>query len=74
MLAEFRPIQLDQPMPMPILLGPHLLEHLGRGRIIFFHRVGEVGVNPGIFLFQRDGQRKQFLWAKALERSHAGTF
>ena len=49
-LAEPRPVKLDQPMPMPVLLTPHLGKLFRLNRVGLLQPVGEVVVNARILL------------------------
>ena len=56
MVAEFRHEEIDEPAPMRVLLGGHLVEHFGGRRVIFVQAVGEIGVNARILLLVADGE------------------
>jgi hypothetical protein len=46
-VAEFRhkEKEIDEPAPVRVLLGGHLVKHFGGRRVIFVQAVGEIGVN-----------------------------
>ena len=56
MLAEALPKRLDQAAAMLRFFGPHLIEHLGGGRISIAKTLGEVCVNATVLLFKGYGQ------------------
>jgi hypothetical protein len=68
-LAEARSMQFDERGAMAVLLGRHLLEHLGRVRIGIRQTVGIGAVDTGIVLFRGDGEREDLLLAEGIERS-----
>ena len=56
MVAEFRHKEIDEPAPVRVLLGGHLVKHFGGRRVIFVQAVGEIGVNARILLLVADGE------------------
>ncbi len=70
MVAELLPVKLDEPMPMAVLLGPHLLQHPCCRRIVTLETLREIVVNARVFLLQRDGQGENLLFAQAFKGPH----
>ena len=68
-LAEPRAVEVDQPMAMAVFLRRHLLEKLGRARIICPETLGIIGVDSSVLLLERDCQAEHLLLAQALEGS-----
>jgi len=67
MVAEIAPIQIDEPVPVAILLGTHFGKDLGGSRVVGLESIREILVDACIFLFEGDGQGKHFLLAETLE-------
>jgi hypothetical protein len=61
-VAEPLSIQIEQAMAVAVLLLRHGLEHFGRGRVLRPQTLGEIVVDAGVFLFQGNRQRQQFLF------------
>jgi hypothetical protein len=72
-LAKLLAVQLDEPVPVAVLLLAHLVERGGGLGVAGLEPLGKVAVNAGVLLLQGDGQGKHLLLAQALERSHGGT-
>ncbi len=56
MIAEFRDEEVDEPAPVRVLLGGHLVEHLRAGGVVFVQAVGEIGVDARVLLLVADGE------------------
>ena len=70
MLAEPVPVKLDQPMPMPVLLAPHLGELLRLGWVILLQPVRKIVIDARVLFLLGNGERENLLLRKALKRSH----
>ena len=68
MLPKAFLIQLDQAVPVTVLLVVHGLQGFGRLRKIGAHARGEVGVDSAILFFVLDGQREHFLRGEVFDR------
>ena len=62
------PVELDQPVPVAVLLVVHGLQRLGRLGIILADALGQVGVNAAVLLLGLDGEGEDFLRGKFFER------
>ncbi len=69
-LTELLAVQLDEPVPVPILLAAHLVEDCGCGGVVSLEPLRKVAVNAGIFFFEGNGQGQNLLLAEALKGSH----
>ena len=70
MVAETRFVKFKQAMAMAVFLAAHLAEFRGLFGIIFMQSVGEILVNARVLFFQRNGERENFLFGKAVECFH----
>src|ERR1035441_6570751 len=66
-LAEPVPVKLDQPMPMPILLPPHLGKLFRLRRVTLLQPVRKVVVDARVLFLLGNGQRKDLFLIKAIE-------
>ena len=71
-LAEFRPVEVVEHAAMLDLLVGHLLEHLGRARILGAQPVGETVVDARILLLVGDREGENFLFAQVGKTFHRG--
>ena len=70
MVAETAFVKFQQAMAMAVLLAAHVAEFFGLFGIIRLQAVGEIFVDAGVLLFQRNGQREDFLFGQAVECFH----
>src|SRR5262249_4150771 len=71
-LAEAFAIQVQQAMAMAVFLSAHLAKFLRLGWITRLQPLGEIVVDAGVLLFERDGQGQNLLLTEALESAHDG--
>ena len=71
MFAEATAINFNKTAPMVFFFSDHRAEDVGSRWIIRFEVLGQVGVDPGVFLFLRDGEGQDFLFAEAIEGTHS---
>jgi hypothetical protein len=69
-VAEFRDKKVDEPTPMRVLLGGHLVEHFGGRRIVFVQAVREIGVDARILLLVADGEGEYLALGQVVEIAH----
>ena len=70
MVAELAFEQVGQALAMGRFLGAHAFQDLGRGRERFPQAVGEIGIDPLVFLFQGDGEGQDFRLAEFRKSFH----
>ena len=68
--AEASPIRFDKTAAVLILLADHAVEDFGRGRVVGFEILGEIGVDASVLLFLRNGESEDFLFGKGVEGTH----
>src|SRR5262249_49949630 len=71
-LAELCPIEVVQHAAVLDLLARHLLEHLGRARILRPQPVGKAVVDAGILLLAGDGEGEDLLLPQIGKALHRG--
>ena len=69
-VAEFRHEEIDEPAPMRVLLGRHLVEHFGGRRVIVVQAVGEIGENARVLLLVADGEGQDLALGEIVEIAH----
>ena len=69
-VAEAALVKFQQAVAMAVLFAAHGAEFFGLFGIIGLQAVGEILVDAGVFLFQRNGQREDFLFGQAVECFH----
>jgi hypothetical protein len=72
-VAELLPVQIEQARSVRRFLATHAVEYGGSRWIPCPQAFGVVGVDPLVFLVERDRQRQNLLHGQAVECSHAGT-
>ena len=60
MVAEFLLVEVEQSVPMLVLLGRHGNENIRGSRIVVAQALGNVVVDTAIFLFGADGEGENF--------------
>jgi hypothetical protein len=73
-LAELRPVELDQTVPMPALFGRHVRKDPGRRGIALAQPLREVVIDPLVLLLERDGEREDLLFRQVREVFHREGF
>ena len=63
-LTKAGAVAFDQPVAVLVLLGRHILEHLGRGGIIGAQAFGIGAVDARVVFLGRDGKREDLLLAQ----------
>jgi hypothetical protein len=71
-LAEFLPVDLDQPAAVSVLFARHLGEHLGRGGVIVLQPLGVVGIDASVLFLERDGDGENLLLGQVGKSFHGG--
>ena len=71
--AEARPVPLDQPGAMAVLLLRHLVEHFGGLRKLLAQPVGIGAVDAPVVFLRGNRQRQDFLFGQRVERTAAET-
>jgi hypothetical protein len=69
-LAELRPVELDQTVPMPALFGRHVRKDAGRRGIALAQPLRELVIDPLVLLLERDGEREDLLLRQVREVFH----
>ena len=69
-LAEPLAEHPQQPVPVPVLVGPHPAELVGDLRVLLLERRGQVLVDAGVLLLQRDRQGEDLPLGQAVEAAH----
>ena len=69
-LAKAAFVKFQQAMAMAVLFAAHDAEFFGLLGIIRLQAVGEIPVDARILLFERDGQRENFLFGQAVKCFH----
>ena len=69
-VAEFRHEQVDEPAPVVVLLGRHLVEHFGACRVVVVQPVGEIGENARVLLLIADGESQNLTLGQVIEIAH----
>ena len=69
-LAEFRPVEVEQHGAMARLLVGHLVEHLGGGRVLLAQALGKAAVDPAVLVLIGDRERQDFLFGEIGETFH----
>jgi hypothetical protein len=54
-VTKLLPKEFDEAPPVTRLLVPHAVEDRRRSRKVLTEAVGEIGINPLVFFFKRDG-------------------
>jgi hypothetical protein len=62
--------QLQQPVPVPVFLRPHLAEFCRLFRIALLQALRKILIDPRVLLLQSDGQRQHFTLTETVKRSH----
>ncbi len=70
MVAKTGLVQFQQPVAMAVLLTAHLAEFRRLLGIVRLQTLGEILVDAGVLLFQRNGQREDFLLGQTFKRFH----
>ena len=65
-------VQLDQPLPVPVLLLGHAVEDSRRRRVIHPQARGEIAVDLRVVLLGGDRQRQDLLFAEVVEPLSVG--
>ena len=71
-LAELRPVEIEQHGAMAHLLVRHLVEDLGRGRICLAQSLGEAAIDAAVLVLVGDGEREDFLFGEIGKAFHGG--
>src|SRR5262245_20802007 len=71
-IAKALAVQVEQPVPVSILVGPQPAELVGRLRMGLLQARGKVVVDAGIFLFEGNGERQHLAFGEAVEASGHG--
>lgn len=61
MTSKPLPVDVEQPRMMERLLLLHFIEHRSGCRVPLAQPVGELAINPAVFLFKRDGESEDLL-------------
>ena len=69
-VAEFRHEQVDEPAPVVVLLGRHLVEHFRACRVVVVQPVGEIGENARVLLLIADGESQNLTLGQIVEFAH----
>src|SRR5262245_10985722 len=69
-LAEFRPVEIEQHGAVAHLLLRHLVEDLGGGRIFLAQPFGKAAVDAAVLVLVGDGKREDFLFAELGKAFH----
>jgi hypothetical protein len=69
-VAEFLTEELQETAAVGRFLDSHAVEDGRRRWKILVETLGEVRVDPLVFLFERDSQRQDFSFSKAVEIPH----
>ncbi len=69
--AEFLPVEIEQHGAVVHFFVGHLVEDLGRGRILLAQALGEAAIDTAVLFLVGDGQRQHFLLAQLGEFLHA---
>jgi hypothetical protein len=70
MITEFRDKKIDESAPMTVLLGRHLVEHFGAGRVIVMQAVREIGENARVLLLIADGEGQNLAFGQIGKFAH----
>src|SRR5579864_5651053 len=73
-LAEALAVELDQPGAMAGLFPDHVLEEFGGGGVLAAETVGEVAIDAGVLLFERNRQREDLALREVIELFGHGCF
>ena len=71
-VAELRPVEVEQHGPVAHLLVRHLLEYLGRGAVPLAQALREAAIDAAVLFFVADREREDFLLAEVGEALHVG--
>src|SRR2546425_7921117 len=71
MITETLFVKFQQPVPMPVFFAAEFLEFLRLLRIILAQSVRKVFVDAGVFFFERNGERENFLFGETVEGAHS---
>ena len=55
---------------MSVFVTPQFVELLRLLRVILLEAIGEIVVDAGVFLLQRNGQREDFLFGERIKGAH----
>ena len=70
MIAETAFVKFEQAVAVAVLFAAHDAEFLGLFGIIFLQAGGEILIDARVLLLERDGQREDFLFGKAVKGFH----
>src|SRR5262245_3446105 len=71
-IAELRPVEVEQHGAVAYLLVRHLVEHLGGGAILLAEALREAAIDAAVLLFVANGERQNFLRGEVGEALHVG--
>jgi hypothetical protein len=72
MVAEFFLEQVDQAAAVLALFGGHIEEHLGRPWKIRVQALGDIHIDPAVFLLGADREGEDFTFTEFGEIAHCG--
>ncbi len=71
-IAELRPIKVEQHVAMACLLFRHLVEDLGRSGVALAQSLSEAAIDPIVLLLIGNGESEDFLFGELGKAFHIG--